>query len=574
MRAYPKRTRIRRAACLATGALVLGALAGGSRAAAQGAAAPTAEPTPAPAPERPVAPDSPRANVQTFLDLAREGRWEEAARWLELDALQQGRGPELARRLKAVLDRHLWIDLDKLSPEPEGRQDDGLPPGTDEVGVVRSGPGPPRPVRIVRRPEVPRADAERPAWVFSAETVSLIDRWYSALPARWLREHLPEVLLRPGPGELLWWQWAALPLLFGAAWLIGRVLAWVTLKVARRASRRTQTVWDDALLQRLKGPVRLAWTLAAAYALLPILGLYAPAQASLRRALATAGLVALFWALWRLVEVAGLALREAPWARGNPSALSLLTISVRVGEVAVLAMGVVAVLSQLGYPVASLLAGLGLGGLAVALAAQKTVENLFGSVSLGVDQPFRVGDFVRVEDFVATVEEIGLRSTRFRTLDRTLVTIPNGKLADMRLESYSARDRMRLACIVGLVYETTAEQMRAVLKGLEGVLRAHPKIWPDTVVVRFKEFGDSSLNIEIMAWFQTPDWGEFQLIRQEVLLGFMDVVEKAGSSFAFPTRTVHLVQEPAPNGAGQTASGGERPAEAAASRRPTAGESE
>jgi MscS family membrane protein len=113
----------------------------------------------------------------------------------------------------------------------------------------------------------------------------------------------------------------------------------------------------------------------------------------------------------------------------------------------------------------------------------------------------------------------------------------------MRLESYTARDRMRLACTVGLVYETTAAQMRQVLEGLEAVLRAHPKIWPDTVVVRFKELAASSLDIEVMACFQTPDWGEFQLIRQEVLLDFMAVVERAGTGFAFPTRTVHVAAD-------------------------------
>jgi MscS family membrane protein len=158
-----------------------------------------------------------------------------------------------------------------------------------------------------------------------------------------------------------------------------------------------------------------------------------------------------------------------------------------------------------------------------------------------VDAPFRVGEFVKVEDFVGTVEAIGLRSTRIRTLDRTVVAIPNGRLAEMRLESFSARDRMRLACTLGLVYQTTAAQMRRVLEGLEDVLRSHPLIWPKAVVVRFKEFGPSSLDIEVMAWFQTADWPEFQLVRQEVLLEFMGVVEQAGTTFAFPTRTVHVV---------------------------------
>jgi len=205
----------------------------------------------------------------------------------------------------------------------------------------------------------------------------------------------------------------------------------------------------------------------------------------------------------------------------------------------------VAALSELGYPVASLLAGLGLGGLAFALAAQKTVENLFGALSIGLDQPIREGDFVKVEEMVGTVEAIGLRSTRIRTLDRTLVSIPNGRLADMRLETFAARDRIRLACELGLVYETTEGQMREVLAGLEAVLRAHPLIWPDAVVVRFKQFGAFSLDIEIMAWFRTSDWGQFQGIRQEVLLQFMGVVQAAGTSMAFPTQTLHLTPQDA-----------------------------
>lgn len=220
---------------------------------------------------------------------------------------------------------------------------------------------------------------------------------------------------------------------------------------------------------------------------------------------------------------------QSSWASTHPAAQSLLPLASRVGKAAIWALGVVALLSDLGYPVTSLVAGLGIGGLAVALAAQKTVENLFGAFSIGADQPFREGDFVKIEDFVGTVESIGLRSTKIRTLDRTLIILPNGRLSDMRLESFSVRDRMRLACTLGLVYATTAAQLRKILAVLEGVLRAHPKIWPDAVVVRFKEFGDSSLNIEIMAWF-------------------MEVIQEAGSSFAFPTRSVHLIREAAGRG--------------------------
>ncbi len=147
---------------------------------------------------------------------------------------------------------------------------------------------------------------------------------------------------------------------------------------------------------------------------------------------------------------------------------------------------------------------------------------------------------MKIEDFVGTVEAIGLRSTRIRTLDRTIISLPNGRLAEMRLESFAVRDRLRLACVVSVVYGSTAAQVRLVLEGLERVLRAHPKIWPDAVVVKLMALGKYAIEIEVMAWFQTRDWGEFQGIRQEILLAFMDVVERSGTQLALPTQTLHV----------------------------------
>lgn len=484
--------------------------------------------------------ESPRAAVKRFMELCEQGHYASAGRYLTLPPGQGERGADLARRFKAVLDRHLLIDVTNVSPLAEGEESDGLPPGVDEVGTI-PWDGRRAPVRVVRI-----GTGESAQWAFSSETVGRIDGWYGALGDRWIRERLPDALLRPGPLGPGWWQWAALPIVLLAAWVVGRALGWATLKLLTRVVARTRITWDDELVGSLSGPVTLAWTVTAAYPLSGSLGLSAPVDAFAERILSTVGLGATSWALWKGVGVTAEASRGAPWARGNPSVQSLLSIGLRLGRVAVLAFGFVAVLSGLGYPVAGLLAGLGLGGLAFALAAQKTVENLFGSLSLAIDAPFHAGDFVRIEDFVGTVEAIGLRSTRIRTLDRTLVSIPNGRLAEMRVESYSVRDRMRLACTVGLVYGTSAEQMRQVLGGLDAVLRAHPLIWPGAVVVRFKELGASSLDIEIMAWFQTSDWPEFQLVRQEMLLRFIEVVEGAGGSFAFPTRTVHMVGERRP----------------------------
>lgn len=326
--------------------------------------------------------------------------------------------------------------------------------------------------------------------------------------------------------------------------LLGLLAGLIAGRLVRAAlatvARRTSTAWDDDVLARLGPSLSATCACISVGLVVPLLDIAAPTADRMEQLVRVVGVASIFWGLWRLVDVGRHALSASRWATAIPASRSLMSLGARVAKIVVAALGLAAVLSLLGYPVTSLLAGLGIGGLAVALAAQKTVENLFGAFSIGVDQPFREGDFVKVDDIVGTVEAIGLRSTRFRTLDRTIVTLPNGRLADMRLESFSARDRLRFACIVGLVYDTSAAQMRSVLTGFERVLRAHPAIWPDAVVVRFSELAASSLNVEVMAWFRTSDWSEFQGIRQDVLLRFMDVVEAAGTSFAFPTTTVHL----------------------------------
>ena len=482
----------------------------------------------------PAAPGSPRAMLEEFFRLARRGRYADAARYLELPTPSAADPPLLARQLRAVLDRSLWIDLDRVSGSATGDSADGLPRSVEELGTLVDSDGARVPVRLTRTGsrEVP--------WRFSRATVQRIPSWYATLPDRWMLEHLPAALLRPGPLELLWWQWLALPVLLLLASMAGWLLSRVLRAAFARLAARTATTWDDVVFQRLGAPLTAALTLLAFAAALPWLSLYAPARQTALRVVRVGGYVILFWSLWRLVDIGRQLLARSAWAHASRSSRALLPLAGRIAKVAVVAIGAVAVLSMLGYPVASLVAGLGLGGLALALAAQKTVENLFGAFSLGVDQPFREGDFVKIEDFVGTVETIGLRSTRFRTLDRTLITIPNGKLADMRLESFAVRDRLRLAMIVGLVQATTAAQLRDVVAGLERVLRDQPKLWPDDVTVRFIALGATSFDIEVAAWFQTTDWAEFQRIRQDVLLQFMDVVEEAGTSFARPTRVVEV----------------------------------
>jgi MscS family membrane protein len=487
-----------------------------------------------------VQPDSPRASIDAYLRLCRQGQYVQAARYLNVPAQKAGRAGELAKRLKTVLDSRLSIDLDNISPRAEGARNDRIPRGYEEIGSIKGPKGKIDPIRLVQK-SYPGPDAR---WVFSQSVVSKIDDWYEQLDERWFLDHLPPYLLRAGPRNLMIWQWLALPALLLVSWVLGYVLSRPSRKLLSLIVGRTAATWDDKLVVHVGGPLTLFWALTLISFSLRWLGLPAAVEDYGHSLIRGCFLFTFFWVLSRLMEVWGRLLIESDWAKQRAASSSLITLGVRVGKIAVLVIAVIALVSAMGYPAASLLAGLGVGGLAVALAAQKTLEHMFGAFAIGVDQPFREGDFIKFDDITGTVEAIGLRSTRIRTQDRTLISIPNGKLSEMRVESYSARDRMRLWCTIGLVYATQPDQMRQVLSGFEHILSSHPSIWPDNIIVRLKEFGPSALNIEIMAWFLTTDWNEFQTIRQEVLLSFMDCVQRAGTAFAFPTQTVHLETHP------------------------------
>jgi len=260
-------------------ALHFSGLAGGGAKPANSGAAGSATP------DGEIAPDSPRAALIDFNRLTRAGDYGKAARYLDLSAVDQSDGPSLAKRLREVLDRHLWIDVDKLSPDSHGSTDDGLAPDREELGNVPGAAGKPEPVVIVRR-----VDQLGARWVFSASTVAQIDAWYEHLENRWLLEHLPKWALLFGPHELRWWQWLALGPLLLSGWLVG----FAVTRVSRVAIRRVMAEHSVETARKLRGPATLAWMIATCYALLPWLGLYEPADAYLRRWFSAALLVAFF----------------------------------------------------------------------------------------------------------------------------------------------------------------------------------------------------------------------------------------------------------------------------------------
>lgn len=478
--------------------------------------------------------DSPRSTLTRFFELSRSGHYAEASKYLELpDDTDPKRAAQLAERLKMVLDHYAWIDLSHISAAVGGATGDGLGSGVDEIARLPIEGGLTAPVRLVRHgPEGAR-------WQFSRVTVQRIDGWYEGMPHRWLLDLAPEPLLRMGPYNLLWAQWCALPIFLMLVWSGGVALNRGARRIVRPIAKRAKRNWEDALLRNLSAPITFVFALLVAYLLVPLLGLYAPAESFAHRAIRALFIATFFWGLARSVDVAGQMFARSEWGHGAPTTRAMLLFGSRVGKSVVAALALLALFSELGYPVTSLLAGLGVGGIAVALSAQKSLENLIGAFAIAIDQPFREGDFVKVDNMMGTVELIGMRTTRFRTPDRTLVSIPNGKLADMRIETFAPRDRIHMYFTFGLTYDTSEKQVREVLAGFEKLLKDHPKLWPNSSSVRFIGLTEAGLQIETDCAFGT-DWGNYTLIRQDVLLGLMAIVEQAGARFAFPTRILQM----------------------------------
>ena len=269
----------------------------------------------------------------------------------------------------------------------------------------------------------------------------------------------------------------------------------------------------------------------------------------LGRTLGLLTVLGMAWLSARILDLAIHRLRKFLEAAHPGFSRSVLPLSGRVLKVTVLALGLIAMFANWGYNTGTILAGLGIGGIAIALASQKTIENLFGSVAVISDHPVHVGEFCRVGNQVGTVEDIGLRSTRIRTLDRTLVTIPNGEFSAMTLENYSKRDKMLFHPTLNLRRDTTPRQVRMVLESIQEILKQNHKVETGPLPVRFVGVGAYSLDIEIFAYILTGDGDEFLRIQQDLLLKILDAVAAAGTALALPTQAsveYSISREPEP----------------------------
>ena len=481
--------------------------------------------------------DTPSGTVFGFLQTAQTGDYKTAADYLQLSVSRRpSQGPELADKLKVLMDRAFVGSLRRLSTRPEGAPENGTVDqqtvGTFSVGDLDV------PVVLVRVAE----PYSGKVWLFSSETLSKVPELDENLQAHQVESKLPQSLVRNELLGMPLWQWlaliAAIPVAIGIGWAVVLLLAiprrlW--LKFKHRPNLHSYHRISTALLVAFSA---LAHRVLAGYLGLPLL-----TRVYYHRLIGVLISIGSFWFLQRLTNIVMQRLRAHAVRVGRTGTGTLMVLGERLLAALVVIVALVSTLGILGFNLTAVIAGFGIGGIAIAFAAQKTLENLFGGISVLADEVIRVGDYCRFGDRTGTVEDISLRSTRVRTDARTELSIPNGALATMNIENLTRRDKILFNPALGMRSETSADQLRYVLAEIRRMLYQHPKVESHSASIRFANFDSSSLRLEIASYVLTRDTNEFIAIREDLLLRIMDIVEKSGSGLAFPSQTVYFSRD-------------------------------
>jgi MscS family membrane protein len=489
------------------------------------AQSPNAEPTAAATatsaarPAAPLGPDTPAGAVERFLAACHANDYEHAAEFLDLRKIPRQQraklGPQLARQLEGVLERKVELDPKLLSDSPEGELDDGLPPNRDLLAIVPAGD---RTVELFLE-RVPTPDGLQ--WKLAAATVAEIPTLYEELGFGPFADRLPAPLVSIRLLGVRLWQWIGLVVFASLAASLSLLITTILTRVAHGVLLRAGI--DHRFATHTVGPLRLLIGVAIMASGVPYLALPLVAERVVDGALKALVIIAFTWLLLRAIDVMATRAQRRFVQRRQLAAVSMIPLGRRVLKITVAVLAVMAALQNFGFNVTGLAAGLGIGGLAIALAAQKTVENLFGGVTLIADQPVRVGDFCRFGDTQGVVEDIGLRSTRIRTLDRTVVSVPNAQFSAMPLENLSRRDRIPVRATLALKPTTRASRVRDVLARLRALLAAQPKVEAETARASVVRLG-AQIEIELFAYVLTTQWPEFLEHREQIFLAAMEVV--------------------------------------------------
>ena len=485
----------------------------------------------------PLGRDTPSGTVLGFLQAAQSGDYKTAADYLQISAARRpSQGTDLATKLKVLMDDAFVGSMRRLSTNPEGNPDVGLL-GQQTIGTF-SVADTDVPVVLARVTD-PNSGK---IWLFSADTLSKVAELYDNVETHQVESKLPQVLVKNVFLGMPLWQWLALlvdvPVAIGIGWVVVLFLA-----IPRRLYLKYKKRPDLHSYGQVSMPLVLCFSAIAHRIIASRFGLPLLPRFYYGRTIGVLLSIGFFWFLLRISSLTLQRLRMHALAIGRTGTGTLMLLGQRLLGALVVTVAVLSILGILGFNLTTVLAGLGIGGIAIALAAQKTLENLFGGISVLADEVIRVGDYCRFGDRTGTVEDISLRSTRVRTDARTQLSIPNGALATMNIENFTRRDKILFNPPLAIRYQTTGDQLRYLLAEIRRLLYQHPKIESETASIRFANVDSSALRLEIFSYVLTRDANEFNAIREDLLLRIMEIVERSGTAFAFPSQTLYLTRD-------------------------------
>jgi MscS family membrane protein len=476
---------------------------------------------------------TPRSSTLGLARALDEMDFETAVHYLDLRNLpftiDEADGPDLARKLLIVADRSMIVDYEAISDDPDGHADDGLPSYRDRIASIKTSEG----LVDILMQRVPRGDGVF-IWKLSNATVAMIPELNKEFGYGPIGDKLSLVFPHFYVMGLELWQWAMVLVLLVAGYIFAYAITWLLFKLIT-LYRKERLVRAEKFIN---GPLRI---LIMVLIFRSTFDLIAPTLVA--RALFEARtflIIAVVWVLLGFVDLIMFGIAERMKKQGHADAVVLLRPATTIIKLTLIFIGIVSWLDNIGYEVTTLVAGLGIGGLAVAFAAQRTLENLIGSITIYSSQPVHVGDFCKFGDKLGVVEEIGLRATQLRTLERSVVHIPNAKFSTDIIENLTQRDKILYRTRLRLSLQTTARQMQDVLAGIRQLIKDNEHIDDESSRVRFLDFGEYAQEIELYVYIRTRDFVEYLEHREDINLKIANIIESSGTRLVVPTRTTYF----------------------------------
>lgn len=379
-------------------------------------------------------------------------------------------------------------------------------------------------------------------WVFSEATIEQIPILYrntfnTVVEA--LLDQLPEWATNEWFG-VEFWQYLAVLLWLLLGMILRKIFEFILDNYIRRITKKTRFTWDDDLLDGVERPSGFIFLMGFLLVSYTNLQLSVTVNLYLSTILEVALSVGFVWLFYNLADVFAKYMTVITAKTENTLDDQLVPLIRKTLRFFIVVMGVILILQNNGYNVASLIAGLGIGGLAVALAAKDTLANFFGSITIFVDKPFRIGDWIKVGGVEGTVEEVGFRTTRVRTFYNSLISVPNSNIATTDIDNLGMRKYRRFRTMLNLTYSTTPQQMEAFVEGIKAIVKSNKHFRQDYYEVHFNAMGAHSLDVLVYVFFDVPDWSTELQQRHNFLLEILRLAQEVGVEFAFPTQTVHV----------------------------------